>query len=43
MTQARTGVETAVKQAEKQSDVSIWQVLLALSGGHIMTTVNRGC
>lgn len=42
MTQARTGVETAVKQAEKQSDVSIWQVLLALSGGHIMTTVNPG-
>ncbi|HHU14733.1 MAG: cell division protein FtsA [Kiritimatiellae bacterium] len=42
VTQARTGVETAVKQAEKQSDVSIWQVLLALSGGHIMTTVNPG-
>ncbi|HRT29510.1 MAG TPA: cell division protein FtsA, partial [Kiritimatiellia bacterium] len=42
LTQARTSVETAVKLAEKQSDVSIWQVLLALSGGHIMATVNPG-
>lgn len=42
VTQARTSVETAVKLAEKQSDVSIWQVLLALSGGHIMTTANQG-
>ncbi|HRR33621.1 MAG TPA: cell division protein FtsA [Kiritimatiellia bacterium] len=42
LVQARTGVETAVKQAEKQSDVSIWQVLMALSGGHIQSTVNPG-
>jgi cell division protein FtsA len=42
LVQARTGVETAVKLAEKQSDVSIWQVLMALSGGHILATVNPG-
>jgi cell division protein FtsA len=38
--QARAGVEAAVKQAEKQADVSIWQVLLATSGGHIQAGVN---
>jgi len=42
LVQARTGVETAVRLAEKQSDVSIWQVLMALSGGHILATVNPG-
>ena len=42
LSQARTGVETAAKQAEKLADVSIWQVLLATSGGHIQSVVNPG-
>ena len=42
LSQARTGVESAAKQAEKQADVSIWQVLLATSGGHIQAGVNPG-
>jgi len=42
LNQARTGVESAAKQAEKQADVSIWQVLLATSGGHIQAVVNPG-
>jgi cell division protein FtsA len=42
LSQARTGVETAAKLAEKQSDVSIWQVLMAISGGHIQAGVNSG-
>jgi cell division protein FtsA len=42
LTQARVGVESAAKQAEKKSSVSIWQVLLATSGGHIQSVVNPG-
>ena len=42
LTQARVGVEAAAKQAEKLSDVSVWQVLLATSGGHIQAAVNPG-
>jgi cell division protein FtsA len=42
LNQARVGVESASKQAEKQADVSIWQVLLATSGGHIQAGVNPG-
>ena len=42
LTQARVGVESAAKQAEKMSTVSIWQVLLATSGGHIQASVNPG-
>ena len=42
LVQARTGVESAAKQAEKQADVSIWQVLMATSGGHIQAGVNPG-
>ena len=42
LTQARMGVESAAKQAEKMSTVSIWQVLLATSGGHIQASVNPG-
>ncbi|MDX9866939.1 MAG: cell division protein FtsA [Kiritimatiellia bacterium] len=42
LSQARVGVELAAKQAEKQADVSIWQVLLATSGGHIRAAVNPG-
>lgn len=42
LTQARVGVEAAAKQAEKLSDVNIWQVLLATSGGHIQAAVNPG-
>jgi len=42
LSQARVGVESAAKQAEKQADVSIWQVLLATSGGHIQAGVNPG-
>jgi cell division protein FtsA len=42
LTQARVGVESAAKQAEKLSSVSIWQLLLATSGGHIQSVVNPG-
>jgi cell division protein FtsA len=42
LAQARVGVELAAKQAEKQSDVSVWQVLLATSGSHIQSAVNPG-
>jgi len=42
LAQAGVGVEAAAKQAEKQADVSIWQVLLAISGAHIQTMVNTG-
>lgn len=42
LTQARVGVEAAAKQAEKLSDVNIWQVLLATSGGHIQAAINPG-
>ncbi|MEI7899435.1 MAG: cell division protein FtsA [bacterium] len=42
LTQACVGVEAAAKQAEKMSAVSIWQVLLATSGGHIQSVVNPG-
>jgi cell division protein FtsA len=42
LSQALAGVESAAKQAEKHSDVSIWQVLLAISGGHIQAGVNPG-
>lgn len=42
LTQARVGVESASKQAEKMSSVSIWQLLLATSGGHIQSVVNPG-
>lgn len=42
LTQARVGVESAAKQAEKMSSVSIWQLLLATSGGHIQSVVNPG-
>jgi cell division protein FtsA len=39
---ARTGVEAAVTLAAKDSNVTIWQVLLAVSGDHIQVTVNPG-
>lgn len=42
LTQAGVGVESAAKQAEKMSAVSIWQVLLATSGGHIQAAINPG-
>ncbi|MDD4017929.1 MAG: cell division protein FtsA [Kiritimatiellae bacterium] len=42
LAQARVGVEAAAKQAGKQADVSIWQVLLATSGAHIQAVVNPG-
>ncbi len=42
LTQARVGVEAAAKQAEKQSDVNVWQILLATSGGHIQAALNPG-
>ncbi len=42
LSQASVGVESAAKQAEKQADVNIWQVLLALSGGHIQSVANTG-
>lgn len=42
LAQARVGVESAAKQAEKQSDVNVWQVLLATSGSHIQSAINPG-
>ncbi len=42
LSQAKVGVESSAKQAEKQADVSIWQVLLATSGGHIQAAINPG-
>ena len=42
LAQAGIGVESAARQAEGQADVSIWQVLLAISGGHILAAVNTG-
>ena len=42
LAQAGIGVESAARQAESQADVSIWQVLLAISGGHILAAVNTG-
>ncbi|MCL1921447.1 MAG: cell division protein FtsA [Kiritimatiellaeota bacterium] len=40
--QARVGVETALKQAESMSGVDVWQVLLAVTGGHIQSKSNPG-
>ena len=40
--QARTGIEKAIQQAEKLSDVTVWQMLLAVSGGHIQVSANSG-
>lgn len=42
LTQARVGVEAAAKQAEKMSDVNIWQILLATSGAHIQAGITPG-
>jgi len=42
LAQAGVGVESAARQAESQADVNIWQVLLAISGGHIQAAVNTG-
>ena len=39
--QVKAGVEAAARQAEKLADVSIWQVLLAASGGHIQSVANE--
>ncbi len=40
--QAETGLVAALRQAEKSSNVTIAQVLLAVSGGHIQTVGNIG-
>ena len=42
LAQARTGVEKAIPQAEKLSNVTVWQTLLAVSGGHIQAGANSG-
>ncbi len=42
LSQARVGVEAAAADAEKSSGVDVWQVLMALSGGHVQATVNHG-
>lgn len=42
LSQVRTGIEAAAKQAEKPSDVEIWQVLLAVSDGHIQAGGHSG-
>jgi cell division protein FtsA len=38
----RVGIDKAIKEAEKTSGVDIWQVLIALSGGHIQSVINPG-
>ena len=40
--QAYTGVHTALSQAEDAADVSVGEVLLAVSGAHIVTTPGEG-
>ena len=40
--QARVGVEHAVRQAAAMSSVNIWQVQLAIAGGHIQAESNVG-
>jgi len=42
LSKVRVGIDKAVKEAEKASGVDIWQVLIALSGGHIQSVVNSG-
>ncbi|MDD3544313.1 MAG: cell division protein FtsA [Kiritimatiellae bacterium] len=42
LSKVRVGIDKAVKEAEKASGVDIWQVLIALSGGHIQAEVNSG-
>ncbi len=38
----KVGIEMAARQAEKAADVSILEVMLATSGGHIQTATNSG-
>jgi len=40
--QAEAGLVAALRQAEQNSNVTIGQVLLAVTGGHIQTMVNLG-
>ncbi len=40
LSQARVGIEKAVKEAEKAAGVDIWQVLIAISGGHLQAGIN---
>jgi len=40
--QAMAGVQTALTQAEDSADVSVGEVLLAISGAHIATTPGEG-
>ena len=40
--QARVSVENAVKKASEMSSVNIWQVLLAISGGHVRAESSQG-
>ena len=42
LSQASAGVDVAVKQAEKQANVELWQVLLAISGSHIQAAPHSG-
>ena len=42
MRQARAAVDTARRQAEKEADVTVGEVLLSLSGGHIQTRPGEG-
>jgi cell division protein FtsA len=42
LSQAKGCVEAAIKLAEKNSNIAIWQVILACSGGHIRTVTNKG-
>lgn len=39
---AKVGVTKAVQQASEESDVDVGRLLLAVSGGHIESKVNRG-
>jgi cell division protein FtsA len=38
----RNSVQKAIQQAEETSSVKVWQVLMAVSGGHIHSMSNRG-
>ena len=42
MRQARAAVDTARQQAEKEANVAVGEVLLAISGGHIQTRPGEG-
>lgn len=40
--QVSSGIESALKQAEKMADTEIWQVIQIISGNHIQANTNSG-